>query len=113
MKPNDVEENSNEDLKMNSKHISEERSCFTRKHQEPILSGTPKHNGAVPAETICTRCIQIERKAFEFQLQQNSRGRFLRIIEKVSGRRDAIVIPSTGLPQFKIVVEELLRCLNA
>lgn len=44
--------------------------------------------------------IQVERKQFFFDLKENPRGRFLRITEDVGGRRDAIIIPSTGLDQF-------------
>ena len=44
--------------------------------------------------------IQIERKTFVFTLKENPRGRFLRITEDVGGRRDSIIIPSTGLEEF-------------
>jgi hypothetical protein len=44
--------------------------------------------------------IQIERKTFLFTLKENPRGRFLRITEDVGGRRDSIIIPSTGLKEF-------------
>jgi hypothetical protein len=45
--------------------------------------------------------IQIERKTFLFTLKENPRGRFLRITEDVGGRRDSIIIPSTGLEAFR------------
>jgi len=54
--------------------------------------------------------IQIERKIFSFSLRENPRGRFLRITEDVGGRRDTIIIPSTGLHQ---VVEVLNRVVSA
>ena len=44
--------------------------------------------------------VQIERKTFLFTLKENPRGRFLRITEDVGGRRDSIIIPSTGLQDF-------------
>lgn len=53
--------------------------------------------------------IQIERKAFVFSLKENPRGRFLRITEDVAGRRDTIIIPAPGLPEFKRVVDEMAK----
>ena len=52
--------------------------------------------------------IQIERKQFFFDLKENPRGRFLRITEDVGGRRDAIIIPATGLEQFRDCLERAI-----
>jgi hypothetical protein len=60
-------------------------------------------------ETIKTDKIQIERKSFVFTLKENPRGRFLRITEDVNGRRDTIIIPATGLEDFKRLFEEMLK----
>ncbi|HEX4343909.1 MAG TPA: RNA-binding protein [Verrucomicrobiae bacterium] len=60
-------------------------------------------------ETIRTEKIQIERKSFVFALKENPRGRFLRITEDVGGRRDTVIIPSTGLEEFKKIVDEMVR----
>ena len=70
----------------------------------------PKQN--VVEETIKTDKIQIERKTFVFTLKENPRGRFLRITEDVNGRRDTIIIPATGLEDFKRLFEEMLRASN-
>lgn len=78
-----------------------------RPHQH---SGPPKP--AVVEETIKTDKIQIERKTFVFTLKENPRGRFLRITEDVNGRRDTIIIPATGLEEFKRLFEEMLRSSN-
>lgn len=48
--------------------------------------------------------VQVERKTFSFDLRENPRGRFLRITEDVGGRRDAIIIPATGLEDVKDVL---------
>ena len=56
--------------------------------------------------------VQIERKTFVFTLKENSRGRFLRITEDVSGRRDTIIVPSTGLEDFKKLLDEMVRASN-
>ena len=53
--------------------------------------------------------IQIERKQFFFDLKENPRGRFLRITEDVGGRRDTIIIPSTGLQEFLDVINRAIK----
>ena len=53
--------------------------------------------------------VQIERKTFIFTLKENPRGRFLRITEDVGGRRDTIIIPSTGLEDFKKLLDEMVK----
>ena len=53
--------------------------------------------------------IQIERKTFSITLRENPRGRFLRITEDVSGRRDTIIIPSTGLEQMREVLDHAIE----
>jgi hypothetical protein len=70
-------------------------------------SGPPKQS--VPEETLKTEKIQIERKTFVFTLKENPRGRFLRITEDVSGRRDNIIIPATGLEDFKKIMDEMVK----
>ncbi|MEM1057942.1 MAG: PUR family DNA/RNA-binding protein [Verrucomicrobiota bacterium] len=52
--------------------------------------------------------ISIERKRFMFDLKENPRGRFLRITEDVNGRRDTIIIPSTGLAEFRRVLDGMV-----
>src|SRR5437868_13636343 len=69
--------------------------------------GGPKQ--AVVEDTLRTDKIQIERKTFVFTLKENPRGRFLRITEDVNGRRDTIIIPATGLEDFKRVFDEMTR----
>jgi len=53
--------------------------------------------------------IQIERKQFFIDLKENPRGRFLRITEDVGGRRDTIIIPSTGLDLFRDTIERAIQ----
>src|SRR5687768_1729463 len=64
---------------------------------------------AVVEDTLRTDKVQIERKTFVFTLKENPRGRFLRITEDVNGRRDTIIIPATGLEDFKRVFDEMAR----
>ena len=63
----------------------------------------------VNEDTLKTAEVQIERKNFVFTLKENPRGRFLRITEDVGGRRDTIIIPSTGLDDFKRIVNEMVK----
>ena len=60
-------------------------------------------------DTLKTETIQIERKTFVFSLKENPRGKFLRITEDVSGRRDTIIIPAPGLAEFKKIVDEMVK----
>jgi hypothetical protein len=71
--------------------------------------GLGQHKPPVAEDTIRTEKIQIERKTFVIALKENPRGRFLRITEDVGGRRDTIIIPSTGLSDFKRVIDEMVR----
>lgn len=52
--------------------------------------------------------VQVERKTFSFELRENPRGRFLRVTEDVGGRRDTIIVPSTGLEQFRAVLDHAI-----
>lgn len=53
--------------------------------------------------------IQIERKQFFFDLKENNGGRFLRITEDVGGRRDTVIIPSTGLEIFREALDHMIE----
>jgi hypothetical protein len=57
--------------------------------------------------------VQVERKLFSFELKENPRGRFLRVTEDVGGRRDAIIIPATGLDQVREVLERVIAASAA
>jgi PurA ssDNA and RNA-binding protein len=86
--------------------ISNERpSPFGRRPHQSY--GQPKP--PVQEDTLKTEKIQIERKTFVFTLKENPRGRFLRITEDVGGRRDTIIVPSTGLEDFKKLVDEMVK----
>lgn len=40
------------------------------------------------------------------------RGRLLRITEDIGGRRNSIIIPSTGLKEFKELLEEMIKAAD-
>ena len=78
--------------------------------------GAPKYAQPKPfvqEDTLKIAEVQIERKFFVFTLKENPRGRFLRITEDVGGRRDTIIIPSTGLAEFKKIVDEMVKASEA
>ncbi|MDA0577338.1 MAG: DNA-binding protein [Verrucomicrobia bacterium] len=57
--------------------------------------------------------VQVERKLFSFALRENPRGRFLRITEDVGGRRDTVIIPATGLGQFRELLDRAIAADEA
>src|SRR5437762_646987 len=93
--------------------ISNERpSPYGNRSQSHSSSGHSGHSGHKPAvveDTLRSDKLQIERKTFLFTLKENPRGRFLRITEDVNGRRDTIIIPATGLEEFRRVVDEMVK----
>ena len=82
-------------------------------NERPSPYGQNRHFGApkppINEDTLKSDKVQIERKTFVFTLKENPRGRFLRITEDVGGRRDTIIIPSTGLEDFKKLVDEMVK----
>jgi hypothetical protein len=88
--------------------ISNERPSPYGHRSHPSSGSKPP----VVEETLKTDKVQIERKSFVFTLKENPRGRFLRITEDVNGRRDTIIIPATGLEDFKRVFDDMLRASN-
>ena len=83
------------------------------KPRPPIRSRSSGSKGLSSEETLKTDSIQIERKRFQLTLKQNARGRFLRITEDVNGRRDSIIIPATGLTDFKRLLDEMVKANTA
>ena len=52
--------------------------------------------------------LQIERKHFHVELRQNDRGKFLRITEETHGRRNTIIVPTTGVEDLTAAIGEVL-----
>ncbi|MGA2222488.1 MAG: DNA-binding protein [Verrucomicrobiia bacterium] len=70
----------------------------------------PALGGASAVDThVQNHSIRVERKHFTFDLKENPRGKFLRITEEVNGRYDAIIIPLTGLEQFRDALNEVIK----
>ena len=45
---------------------------------------------------------------FHVELRENDRGKFLRITEEAHGRRNTIIVPSTGVGEFTAAIGEVL-----
>lgn len=58
---------------------------------------------------IASEKIASDRKVFFIDLKENDRGRFLKITEDVSGRRDTIMVPMDALPDFVAALERLIE----
>jgi hypothetical protein len=78
--------------------------------RRPYCQSLPRPQ--VQEDTLKSDKVQIERKTFLFALKENPRGRFLRITEDVNGRRDNIIIPATGLDEFKRIFDEMVKTAN-
>ena len=62
---------------------------------------------------IITKELQVERKHFFIEFRENERGRFMRITEEAHGRRNTIIIPSTGLEEFMAMAGEVMQVRTA
>ena len=58
---------------------------------------------------LLNQSIQVERKHITFDLAENPRGRFLRVTEEVAGRRNAIIIPLSGIEEFRDAVNKVIE----
>jgi hypothetical protein len=83
-------------------------------NERPSLSSHRSYGGGYPKPPcpdgiLKSASILIERKTFTITLRENPRGRFLRITEDVRGRYDSIIIPSTGLDEFRRVFDQMTK----
>jgi len=85
--------------------ISNERPSPYYNHSYSVGNPPPR----VVEGILKSESLQVERKSFTLQLRENPRGRLLRINEEVQGRRNTIIIPSTGLEEFRRVFAEMAK----
>ena len=85
------------------------------KNRNPDIARAFRPNGAEPrvgASAMQTQLqrhsIRVERKHVTFDLGENGRGRFLRIVEEVSGHRNVIIIPLSGIEDFRDAVNAVV-----
>ena len=62
---------------------------------------------------VASRELQVERKHYFIEFRENERGRFLRITEESHGRRNTVIVPSTGLNEFNEAVDAVIVAANA
>ena len=72
--------------------------------EQPKTTGHPVGDSCLHSESV-----RVERKHFSFDLRENPRGRFLRITEEVGGRFDTVIIPASGLDQFRDALDKTIR----
>ncbi|MBN9690644.1 MAG: hypothetical protein J0M24_10425 [Verrucomicrobia bacterium] len=75
-------------------------------------SSQPSRPISGPTELRLVQQVQIERKNFLFAVGENPRGKFLKITEDVQGRRDTIIVPATGLADFRRALEAVAANLG-
>lgn len=70
----------------------------------------PWGGGIATGDTsLHNQSVRVERKHFTFDIRENQRGRFLRITEEVNGRRDAIIVPLTGIEDFRNALNDVVK----
>src|SRR5208337_2542924 len=62
---------------------------------------------AAGEKTLALRWLKIERKEFTLALCDNARGRFLRLTEQSAGKRKSIILPASGLEEFRRLVAKM------
>ena len=95
---------------------NESPSPYGRRPFQSSGYGQPQYNQPRPPvneDSVKTAEVQIERKFFVLTLKENPRGRFLRISEEVGGKRNSIIIPSTGLAEFQHIVAGMVKASEA
>jgi len=63
-------------------------------------------------QIIASRELQVERKHYFIEFRENERGSFLRITEESHGRRNTVIVPSTGLNEFNAAVDAVIVAAN-
>jgi hypothetical protein len=63
----------------------------------------------VNEDTLMRVELTVERKIFTVTLKENLRGRFLRITEDAGTKRNTVIIPATGLDDFRRLVAEMTK----
>ncbi len=59
-------------------------------------------------KTLATEKIEVEYKTFFLDLQENHRGRFLRITEDAGGRRETVIVAIENAAEFTEAVRKVI-----
>jgi len=63
---------------------------------------------AKSGRTIATEKIEVDYKIFFLDLQENHRGRFLRITEDAGGRRETVIVSMEDAQEFSETVKRII-----
>jgi hypothetical protein len=66
----------------------------------------------ITENVIVSKELKVERKHFFIEFRENERGRFMRIIEETHGRRNTIIIPSSGIKDFMSAAGQVLQMVE-
>jgi len=72
--------------------------------RQPFAEGYAPKTG----RTLATEKIEVEYKIFFLDLQENHRGRFLRVTEDAGGRRETVIIPIENAREFAEAVKRVI-----
>jgi len=76
----------------------------------PLLNRSSVNSAVSEMDNIIeAKELQIERKHFHVEFRQNERGKFLRITEEAHGRRNTIIVPSTGVDELTAAIGEVIE----
>ncbi len=87
--------------------------CLIRTVEGTSWTTADSHNLVSMENIIASKEIQVERKQFSIEFRENDRGQFLRITEEAHGRRNTVIIPSTGLEDFTTALADVLSEISA
>jgi hypothetical protein len=90
-------------------HSSQQNPNYSNPNYNPNYNPNWQPKPPVREDSLKSGQVQIERKNFIFSLKENPRGRLLRITEDIAGRHNSIIIPATGLHDFKKLLEEMIQ----
>lgn len=60
-------------------------------------------------DIIHSREFSAERKNYILEYRENERGQFLRITEESRGKRNVLIIPSSGIDDFRDALDDLIE----
>lgn len=69
----------------------------------------PAPRAPIEEATLKAVTFQIERKSFMISVKENPRGRFVRVSEDSQGRRNSVIVPMSGLEDFKKAFDDVYK----
>ena len=63
-------------------------------------------------EELFTKQLMVENKIFYVDLRTNHNGMYLKISEKSGGKKHNVLLPSSGIKEFKTVIDEISEYID-